>query len=100
MGQAGRWQQQLQSLMFVSDFISAFWSQFVCSSLRSLCVCVCLPVRVCKYNEWLFRMFALAEILLVAKLQALQQYAARSMQQQQRQRVLRQLIGLATRQQF
>lgn len=45
-------------------------------------------------------MFALAEILLVAKLQALQQYAARSMQQQQRQRVLRQLIGLATRQQF
>lgn len=93
MGQAGRWQQQLQSLMVVSDFISAFWSQFVCSSL---CVCE----RVCKYNEWLFRMFALAEILLVAKLQALQQYAARSMQQQQRQRVLRQLIGLATRQQF
>lgn len=45
-------------------------------------------------------MFALAEILLVAKLQGLQQYAARSMQQQQRQRVLRQLIGLATRQQF
>lgn len=93
---AGCWrQQQLQSLMVVSDFISAFWSQFVCISL---CVCVCLTVRVCKYNEWLFRMFALAEILLVAKLRALQQHAARSMQQQQR--MLRQLIALATRQQF
>lgn len=45
--------------------------------LVTVCVhlSVCLPVRVCKYNEWLFRMFALAEILLVAKLQGLQQHA-------------------------